>query len=518
MARTISLKAKLLMPLIPSVLGAVFVTFTLISFTQPSTHEEEALKMVHLADSSELEMVKMSEGLRGYLLYPDNVAELERKKAADAKFVEYSKELESLVASNAAISSLNAKMADYDAKELAVIEEKVGEMVAKREKGAAQYYAKVYLPARAVQDQTFAEFKKLVAELAKKKIADGTAERIEKAFLAISFLLLSTGLGVVATWYTVSKSSRAMSQANRQVGGVTDDVKVSVAQLSQTSQALATASSQQAAAVQETAASMSEIAAMAQRSAEMATHSQQDALSSQKISERGREVVSGVVSAIQSISESTDLIAKAVSDSSEDLGNIVKVIQEIGDKTKVIDDIVFQTKLLSFNASVEAARAGEHGKGFAVVAEEVGNLAALSGTASKEISQLLSGSLDKVKSIIGRTQEAVTGLMAVTKGKVESGINISNDCQKVLIELSEISAKVADSVSSIASASNEQANGVKGINKAIDQINEATQVGNRSAMECSSAADELTKKSDVLAKAALKLTETLGERDVRQAA
>ncbi len=52
--------------------------------------------------------------------------------------------------------------------------------------------------------------------------------------------------------------------------------------------------------------------------------------------------------------------------------------EDIGDKTKVINDIVFQTKRLSFNASVEAARAGEHGKGFAVVAEEVGNLAQMS--------------------------------------------------------------------------------------------------------------------------------------------
>jgi methyl-accepting chemotaxis protein len=72
--------------------------------------------------------------------------------------------------------------------------------------------------------------------------------------------------------------------------------------------------------------------------------------------------------------------------SNEQMSEIVKVIQEIETKTKVINDIVFQTKLLSFNASVEAARAGEQGKGFAVVAEEVGNLAQMSGNAAKEIS------------------------------------------------------------------------------------------------------------------------------------
>ena len=65
------------------------------------------------------------------------------------------------------------------------------------------------------------------------------------------------------------------------------------------------------------------------------------------------------------------------------------IIQEIEDKTKAIDEIVFQTKLLSFNASVEAERAGEHGRGFSVVAQEVGNLAQLSGKSAAEINEIL---------------------------------------------------------------------------------------------------------------------------------
>ena len=78
---------------------------------------------------------------------------------------------------------------------------------------------------------------------------------------------------------------------------------------------------------------------------------------------------------------------------------ILGYIKSIEEKTKVINDIVFQTKLLSFNASVEAARAGEQGKGFAVVAEEVGNLATMSGTSAEEISKLLESSISHIESI-----------------------------------------------------------------------------------------------------------------------
>jgi methyl-accepting chemotaxis protein len=94
----------------------------------------------------------------------------------------------------------------------------------------------------------------------------------------------------------------------------------------------------------------------------------------------------------------------------ENMADIVKSIAEIKTKTNVINDIVFQTKLLSFNASVEAARAGEHGKGFAVVAEEVGALAAMSGNASKEIAQLLDGSLSRVTVLADETKQRADGI------------------------------------------------------------------------------------------------------------
>lgn len=66
----------------------------------------------------------------------------------------------------------------------------------------------------------------------------------------------------------------------------------------------------------------------------------------------------------------------------------------------MINEIVFQTKLLSFNATVEAARAGENGKGFSVVAVEIGKLEQISGNAAKEISELLYNSTKPVSETI----------------------------------------------------------------------------------------------------------------------
>jgi methyl-accepting chemotaxis protein len=79
-----------------------------------------------------------------------------------------------------------------------------------------------------------------------------------------------------------------------------------------------------------------------------------------------------LVSTVQEVGHGNEKVRQDIIQNYDEIAGISKVIATIEERTKVINDIVFQTKLLSFNASVEAARAGEHGKGFAVVAEEVG--------------------------------------------------------------------------------------------------------------------------------------------------
>ncbi len=94
---------------------------------------------------------------------------------------------------------------------------------------------------------------------------------------------------------------------------------------------------------------------------------------------------------------SSQRVAPTNPSNDDELRIVSDLIGQIEQKTKVIHEIVFQTKLLSFNASVEAARAGDYGRGFSIVAEEIGNLALMSGQAAKDIASLLQESSTKVK-------------------------------------------------------------------------------------------------------------------------
>jgi methyl-accepting chemotaxis protein len=205
-----------------------------------------------------------------------------------------------------------------------------------------------------------------------------------------------------------------------------------------------------------------------------------------------------MISSIDEINRSNTDIMTQIESSNQQISDIVKVISEIGNKTKVINDIVFQTKLLSFNASVEAARAGEHGKGFAVVAEEVGNLAQMSGNAAKEISQMLEGSIQKVEGIVNETKSSVEKLVVVGKEKVQTGTTTAKQCGEVLDEIVKSVTEVNQMIGEISTASREQAQGVQEINKAMSQMDQVTQQNAASSQEIAGAAEQLASQAESL--------------------
>jgi methyl-accepting chemotaxis protein len=207
----------------------------------------------------------------------------------------------------------------------------------------------------------------------------------------------------------------------------------------------------------------------------------------------GKKSVEEMSNTMKNIVENNNNITDQVSKSNMEMEDIISMIGEITNKTNVINDIVFQTKLLSFNASVEAARAGENGKGFAVVAEEIGNLATMSGNSAKEIGLILNQSTVRVSEIIERNRSGINLLMIHATKNLDAGLLNANQCGKSLDLIVMDSDKVNMMVNEITEAFKEQATGVHEITNAMGDLDIVTQENANSAKENSKSAEVLHK-------------------------
>jgi aerotaxis receptor len=212
---------------------------------------------------------------------------------------------------------------------------------------------------------------------------------------------------------------------------------------------------EQASSLEETAASMEELASTVKQNSENAKQADQLATDASHLASQGGQLMANVVTTMTSIS-----------DSSRNIANIINVI----------DGIAFQTNILALNAAVEAARAGEQGRGFAVVATEVRNLAQRSAAAAKEIKSLID---DSVK-------------------RVENGTLQVNDAGKTMQEIVISIKHVADIMTEITAASQEQSSGIDQVNQAVTQMDEVTQQNAALVEEAAAAAESLEQQAKEL--------------------
>lgn len=341
-----------------------------------------------------------------------------------------------------------------------------------------------------------------------------TASEAHAAMASANWLMLSLtigGLGMAlgVGWAFSTSISRTIQQVASSLADGAEKVATASEDVASASRALSASATEQAAALQETSAGIDETSSMVTKNAENAQLSAQVSETSKSTVSKGKQIVGEMIDSIAEVESSNREIMQQIETSYGEISEIVKLISEIGNKTKVINDIVFQTKLLSFNASVEAARAGEHGKGFAVVAEEVGNLAQMSGNSAKEITQMLDNSIQKVEHIVKNSKSSVERLVEAGKQKVQASTVTAKRCGEVLDEVVGHVNDVGSRVNEIAAACKEQAQGVHEITKAMGQLDQVGQQNNTSSIQVSSSAEELKTQVEGLRAMVGKLHQTV---------
>ena len=320
------------------------------------------------------------------------------------------------------------------------------------------------------------------------------------------FILL---LGSLLALTVSSKLSNSLLQIANRIADGSINISDASGKLSDHSTSLSSATSEQASSLQQTVASLNEISAMINKNTDASQTSKDLSSKSRVAAETGKGTINKMIDSIDDISDANSEIINQMNKNAAEIQEIITVIKEIEDKTKVINDIVFQTKLLSFNASVEAARAGEHGKGFSVVAEEVGNLAQHSGDAAKQIEEMLVQSVSRVEAIARDTDSKVQDLIAKGTSKVENGKNVANQCDSALGEILIHVNKLDNMIEEIAIASVEQSQGVQEITKAMSELDKVTKQNSMIAHETSLNTQSLNKQARGLKDISINLTDLI---------
>jgi methyl-accepting chemotaxis protein len=251
----------------------------------------------------------------------------------------------------------------------------------------------------------------------------------------------------------------AMARIQQSLSGIvsavrsnSDGVATASAQIAQGNADLSQRTEQQASALQQTAATMDELGAAVRNNADNAQQANQLAAGASSVAARGGEVVSQVVGTMRGINDSSKKIAEIIG---------------------TIDGIAFQTNILALNVAVEPARAGEQGRGFAVVAGDVRALAQRSGAAAREITALITSSVEQV----------------------EHGSALVDQAGRTMDEIVGAIRRVTDVVAEISSASQEQSTG---LGQAVAQMDQATLQNAALVEQSAAAADSLRQQAQEL--------------------
>lgn len=305
--------------------------------------------------------------------------------------------------------------------------------------------------------------------------------RLKWSLLSVAF---AVSLVVVVISALFGRSvARRLTEVAGTIRKTFHDVETSAAEFVAQSESLAESSTQQAAGLQQTVAAVEEIQATVMKNLDQARSVASSAEDTNARAREGQKILHALSGSIGEISRGNDDLRLRIAQSDERMKKIFEVFAAIQEKTRMINEIVFQTKLLSFNASVEAARAGEHGKGFSVVAEEVGRLAAQSGRTAEEIRETLERSNAEVTALISDNRTAMNGLIDESSRRIGAGVETVGVAETTFQEIIQRVEAASASLQEISRASNEQTRGVEEIARAMQEIDKGTQSNSAAAVE-----------------------------------
>ncbi len=278
------------------------------------------------------------------------------------------------------------------------------------------------------------------------------ADRIATLRNNLLLVIIPVVLILTLMLYFPLRSLGRLGEVTHQMQRASEEVYSASAEMASSSQTLSQGASEQAASLEQTSASLEELTAMTRQNADNAREANQMMRDTTQVVQKANETMSATRKSMDAVSQAGSEIAKII---------------------KTIDEISFQTNLLSLNAAVEAARAGEAGKGFAVVAEEVRSLAQRAATAAKTTSQLIEGTVSRIAEGAGLVKQAEAAFQELSKG----------------------AQKVAQLVDEITAASQEQAHGLDQISQSMSHMDQVVQSTAASAEEAAATSRELSVQS-----------------------
>lgn len=267
-----------------------------------------------------------------------------------------------------------------------------------------------------------------------------------------------------------------ITETSQEVAQYTASTQEITNQLAEASEHQAQEIAGASAAINEMAMSIDQVSSNAEESAVVAERSV-------KIAANGANVVNRSI-------EGMDIIREQIQETSKRIKRLGESSQEIGNIVALINDIADQTNILALNAAIQASMAGEAGRGFAVVADEVQRLAERSASATKQIETL-------VKTIQTDTNEAVIS-MEQTTSEVVRGANLSKDAGVALDEIQNVSGNLAKLIANISDAAKLQSASAGHIATTMNVVQEITSQTTTATFDTARSVSELANMAEAL--------------------